>query len=69
MRKPITMRFDPDLLAQAKRQAAQENRSLTNFIETIVRQRVTGAFPAMSALNNDTAEPSRTTHSVAGRNE
>lgn len=69
MRKPITMRFDPDLLVQAKRQAARENRSLTNFIETIVRQRVTGAFPVMSALNNDAAEPSPAPYSIAGRNE
>ena len=40
VRKSITMRFDPDLLAKARLQAARENRTLTNFIETVVRQRV-----------------------------
>ena len=40
MRKPITMRFDLDLLSQARLQAARENRTLTNFIETVVRQRM-----------------------------
>ncbi|WP_193560490.1 hypothetical protein [Dankookia rubra] len=40
MRKPITMRFDPDLLVQARHLAARENRTLTNLIETAVRQRV-----------------------------
>jgi hypothetical protein len=41
MRKPITMRFDTDLLALAKLKAACENRTLTNFIETVVREHVT----------------------------
>jgi hypothetical protein len=58
MRKPITMRFDPDLLAQAKRQAARENRTLTNFIETVVRQRVTDTLPVMGTSNACAAEPS-----------
>ena len=40
MRKPITMRFDLDLLSQARLQAVRENRTLTNFIETAVRQRM-----------------------------
>lgn len=40
MRKPITMRFDPDLLVQARLQAARENRTLTNFIETAVLRQV-----------------------------
>ena len=45
MRKPITMRFDPDLLARARLRAARENRTLTNFVETAVRQRVADAWP------------------------
>ena len=44
MRKPVNMRFDPDLLAQARLQAVRENRTLTNFIETVVRQRVAEAW-------------------------
>ena len=46
MRKSITMRFDPELLAKARLQAARENRTLTNFIETVVRQRVADPGPA-----------------------
>ena len=46
MRKTITMRFDPELLAEARLQAARENRTLTNFIETVVRQRVAAPGPA-----------------------
>ena len=42
MKHPITLRIDPDLLAQAKRTAASENRTLTNFIETLMKQRLNG---------------------------
>jgi hypothetical protein len=65
MRKPITMRFDPDLLVQARRQAFRENRTLTNFIETVVRQRVTDTLPAMDALNACGVEPSPVLPSVS----
>ena len=61
MRKSITMRFDPDLLARARLEAARENRTLTNFIETVVRQRVTDASstPDMSeaAAGDPTPRP------------
>ena len=56
MRKPITMRFDPDLLMQARHLAVRENRSLTNFIETAVRQRVIAASsegPARAAITKE----------------
>ena len=58
MRKPITMRFDPDLLAKARLQAARENRSLTNFIETVVRQRVADAGPASCPVDAPAPGPS-----------
>ena len=67
MRKTITMRFDPDLLAKARLQAARENRTLTNFIETVVRQRVTDASAAPGP-SDPTAEPSSTSRPVAGQN-
>jgi hypothetical protein len=63
MRKPITMRFDPDLLAKAKLKAAGENRTLTNFIETVVRERVAdvslplNAADACSAKSSPVARP------------
>ena len=40
MRTPITVRVEAGLLAAARRGAAQENRTLTNFIETALRRRV-----------------------------
>jgi hypothetical protein len=48
MRKAINMRFDPDLLVLARLQAARENRSLTNFVETAVRQRIADGLAATS---------------------
>ena len=34
MKKSVTFRFDSDLLERARRRAAADNRSLTNFVET-----------------------------------
>ena len=62
MRKPITMRFDPELLSQARLQAARENRTLTNFIETVVRQRMADLSLVKDPSN--TAVPSLHSHSV-----
>jgi hypothetical protein len=38
MRKPMTIRMDVDVLEAAKRRAHQENRTVTNYIETILRR-------------------------------
>ncbi len=67
MRKTITMRFDPDLLAKARLQAARENRTLTNFIETAVRQRVAHASPTLGSSNAPAGEPS--SRLVAGQDQ
>jgi len=40
MKKPVTMRIDPDLLAKAQEAARRDNRSLTNLVETILKQHV-----------------------------
>jgi len=40
MRTPITVRVEAGLLAAARRGATQENRTLTNFIETALRCRM-----------------------------
>ncbi len=58
MRKPITMRFDPDLLAKAKLKAAWENRTLTNFIETVIRERVADVSLTLNAAEAYSAESS-----------
>lgn len=34
------MRIDPDLLARAQEVARRDNRSLTNFVETILHRHV-----------------------------
>jgi hypothetical protein len=42
MRKLVTFRFDTEMLAKARRVAQLENRTLTNLIETIVKQAING---------------------------
>lgn len=44
MKTAITVRLDPDLLEAVRQQARQENRTLTNLIETVLRDRI--AIPA-----------------------
>ena len=38
MRRSITMRIDPEVLKAARRRATADNRTLTNYIETLVRR-------------------------------
>jgi uncharacterized protein (DUF4415 family) len=38
MKQAITIRIDPDLLATARVRAREENRTLTNFLETALKQ-------------------------------
>jgi hypothetical protein len=47
MKHPITLRIDTVLLEAARHQAQVENRTLTNFVETILKIHVAGmeAFP------------------------
>jgi hypothetical protein len=40
MKKAVTFRFDAALLEDARRCAVRENRTLTNFIETLVKTHV-----------------------------
>jgi hypothetical protein len=41
---PVTVRLNPDLLAEVRQSAARDNRSLTNFIETALRERIAGVM-------------------------
>lgn len=41
MRQAVTFRLDSELLAEARRCAAEENRTLTNFMETLLKRHVT----------------------------
>ena len=38
MKTPITVRIEADLLEQVRQHARSENRTLTNFIETLLRR-------------------------------
>ena len=38
MRQSVTMRLDPNVLKAAKRKAISDNRTLTNYIETLLRR-------------------------------
>jgi hypothetical protein len=38
MRESMTIRLDPGVVAAAKRRAQRENRTLTNYIETVLRR-------------------------------
>jgi hypothetical protein len=42
LKTPVTVRLNPDLLAEVRQSAARDNRSLTNFIETALRDRISG---------------------------
>jgi len=42
LKTPVTIRLNPDLLAEVRQSAARDNRSLTNFIETALRERING---------------------------
>jgi hypothetical protein len=40
MKQAVTFRIDPDLLAAARQCASRENRTLTNFVETVLKQHI-----------------------------
>lgn len=48
MKQPITIRLDPELLANARLRAKEENRTLTNFLETALKER----FDASTVLRS-----------------
>jgi hypothetical protein len=42
LKTAVTVRLNPDLLVEVRQSAARDNRSLTNFIETALRERING---------------------------
>jgi hypothetical protein len=46
VKTPVTVRLNPDLLAEVRQSAERDNRSLTNYIETALRERINGTAPA-----------------------
>jgi hypothetical protein len=51
---PVTVRLNPDLLAEVRQSAARDNRSLTNFIETALRERINGVARGRRASGSAT---------------
>jgi hypothetical protein len=49
VKTPVTVRLNPDLLAEVRQSAARDNRSLTNFIETALRERINGVARSLVA--------------------
>ena len=57
MKKAVTFRIDRDLLDMARRSAAAENRSLTNFIETVLKARFEPGEPTRRPDDRSWAGP------------
>lgn len=45
------MRLDPDVKAALKRLAEKDNRTLTNYVETLIRQHVREKEPPRRSLH------------------
>ncbi|MBO9127840.1 MULTISPECIES: YlcI/YnfO family protein [unclassified Rhizobium] len=52
MKKAITVRLDPELLEQVRLKAEDENRTLTNFIATALKDRLRLASNGPRHLEN-----------------
>lgn len=52
MRQSVTMRFDPEVLMAARGKAVGDNRTLTNYIETLMRRdlRMGSVEPALEVI-------------------
>lgn len=48
MRKSMTIRLDPVVLEEGRKRASAQNRTLTNYIETLMRQDMRLAEPESS---------------------
>ncbi len=49
MKKLVTFRLDPDLLEEARRSAQAENRTLTNFVETVLKRSMDPSGPGVAS--------------------
>jgi hypothetical protein len=53
MRQSMTIRLDQDLLNQAKAFAGAENRTLTNYIETLIKRDVSSSKKKIEGIARD----------------
>ncbi len=60
MKQPITIRLDPELLATARMKAKEENRTLTNFLETALKERFGGSgISRASGQSSSNSKPAK----------
>ena len=59
---PFSMRLDPELRARLEERAARQNRSLTNYVDTVLRDHVGLLEPAPRAVEI----PKKRTRAPAG---
>ena len=59
LKTPLALRIDPELLAAARECARLDNRSLTNFVETALRQRIAAMTPDGAACGGIAVAPTR----------
>jgi hypothetical protein len=58
VKKSVTFRLDPDLYAEAQAFASKDNRSVTNFVETLlIRHMRGGAAPDASGQTDGWRQP------------
>jgi hypothetical protein len=50
MRQSITMRLDPTVLNEARNRAVRDNRTLTNYVETLMRRDLQMSEPAITLV-------------------
>src|ERR1700733_10587946 len=50
VRQSVTMRLDPEVLEAARGKAVRDNRSLTNYIETLMRRDLHMAEPVLEVV-------------------
>ena len=50
-KQAITIRLDPELLANARLRAKEENRTLTNFLETALKERFSASGNSSSRVS------------------
>ena len=48
MKKPVSFRLDPELVEALESNAKDQNRSLTNLVETILKESINGKVKTIS---------------------
>lgn len=57
MKKPLAIRIDEALLDASRECAAEENRTLTNLIETVLRRHIAATKRQVSSISSTVVGP------------